>query len=300
MSSSERRRTRLKSWSSVSTTVRSASHASGERRGTVSRGRGVPRRGVVLVQAVAEPDRLRATRLQREREPQLVRGLARLGGAVGGHGERAVEPVAAPLGEADAVRAPLDGDRLALAGRQDAADRQHRLEVGGEQQVDVEVERLAVVGVDEQRLLDLVVGDDPPLEPQLEALQRQHPAAGERQGRVGQLVHGLGPGRGGGDQQPRPDAVHAQLVAGEEAAVVAVEPERVRRPDGEGAVAPAHHEDVPLLDDLGLGEVDERARGRLGVLRRVAGAGGGCVGFEVHSCGGCPFLRDACGDRCAG
>ena len=54
-----------------------------------------------------------------------------------------------------------------------------------------QLERLAVVGVHQQPLLDVALAGEAALEPQLQALQRQHAPAGQRQRRVRQLVHRL-------------------------------------------------------------------------------------------------------------
>jgi hypothetical protein len=76
-------------------------------------------------------------------------------------------------------------------------------------------------------------------------------------------VHRLGSEGAGRDEEPRPHAVDAELVAREEPAVVGVDPERVARADGQRAVPPADDEDVLLFHDDRLGQVDQRAGGRL-------------------------------------
>ena len=202
-----------------------------------------------------------------------------------------MQPVAAADREADAVverlgrrpRAPAPTGtipRIASIGSKSAASCE----------VDVEVERLAVVGAHEQRLLDLLGAGEPAFEPELQALQRQHPAARQRQRGVRQLVHRLRAGRRGGDEQPRPHAVDAQLVAGEEAAVVAVDAERVRLGDREGPVARAiTAKTFSSLMTIVSARLTSAPGGRLGVRGRVAGAGRGRVGFEMPCTAGCPL-----------
>ena len=213
-SSRERRSTRLNSSSSVTTAVRPVSHSSGLGRDAAGRARALAAApGSMSSSAYRSSIVSRAARRQVEREAQRAGPVARQGRPVGADRRRPQAAVAPQRREAHPVRQALD---LRLARRppaDQAADGEHGGEVGGERELDVEPHALARVGVHQQRLRHGVARPDPALEADPQALEREDAAAGEREGRVGQLVERIRAPRGRRDEQPRRRAADGQLVA---------------------------------------------------------------------------------------
>ena len=140
--------------------------------------------------------------------------------------------------------------------RRHSPQREHRPEVRRERQVDVELDRLAAVEVDVDPLLQRRVVEQPPVEPELQRLQRQPAAAGQLQVGIGELVDRTRAGRRGHHEKPRAGTADAQLVTEQEAAVVAVDAERVGAVDRHVAVGLADDERVAGLQYDCAGEVN--------------------------------------------
>jgi hypothetical protein len=159
--------------------------------------------------------------------------------------------------------AVLDGlDRHVVLGHlDDVADREHRPEVGGEAQLDLELDGLAPVEVDVDALAQARGPDQLALQADLQRLQRQLAPVRQLHVGVGQLVDPVVARGRRGDEQPRRHARDAQLVARQVAAVVDVEPEWVLAAEGDGAVAQRHQEHVVVLEHDRVGERDDRPGG---------------------------------------
>ena len=125
---------------------------------------------------VAQADRGVLPGLEGERPPQ-GRLVDVRGRGVRRDRRRPADAVARDGAEDDAVGTRRDVHRR---GRHvdDAAQREHRAEVGRQRELEVELERGVAVEVDDDELLEGVAAE-PPLEAHLQRLERHEPAAGQ-------------------------------------------------------------------------------------------------------------------------
>jgi hypothetical protein len=199
-------------------------------------------------------------RCEVQREAQAAAGDVRRRRQAG-HRRRPHHRVPPARGESHPA---LDGARLNLGVRHagHTAQHEHRPEVGGQRELQVDVDRLPAVEVDVHGLEHRRLVLERALEPELQRLQLEAPAVGQLELRVRQLVDGVAARDGRRDQQPGRHAGDPQLMAGQEAAVVAIEPERVVAGQRHAAVGLRDEEGVGRLEHDRVGEVRGRAHRR--------------------------------------
>ena len=149
-------------------------------------------------------------------------------------------------------------------GRQ-PAQLEHRAEVRADAQRERQLQRPAGVRAQLDALHERALVDELALDAQPDGLQLEERPVRQLEVGVRELVQQRGAGVGRADEQARRRAGDRQLVHGQVAAVVEVEPERVVAVAGQAAVALADEERVAELRDERLGEVEGgRGHGRRG------------------------------------
>ena len=126
-----------------------------------------------------------------------------------------------------------------------------------------EPDRVPVVAANGDPLAHRAGGLDVPLHAQPQRLARAALSVRQLEVGVGELVDGLGPGGVGGGEEARQLPADAQLVHAEEAAVPEPQAQGVLDVGRQAAVGHGHQEDVAVLDDDRVGEVPQLAEGTI-------------------------------------